>query len=193
MSCGGWTALVPFKPAGVRKTRLAAALSPEARDALAERMFFHVIGALERAAMVERIVLLAAERPDGWRHSWVADAGRGLNTELGAVRDAMAAARLLVIHADLPFVSEADIAVLTAQAAGGCAVAPDRHGAGTNALALQDFPDFTFGFGAGSLQAHVAAGRGRALVVVREGLGFDVDTAADYAQAVEAGVLSGVR
>ena len=63
MSGGGWTALVPFKPAGVRKTRLAAALSPEARDALAERMFFHVIGALERAAMVERIVLLAAERP----------------------------------------------------------------------------------------------------------------------------------
>ena len=190
MSGGGWTALVPFKPAGVRKTRLAAALSPEARDALAERMFFHVIGALERADL--RCAQHEFGEPEAWRHSWVADAGRGLNTELGAARDAMAAARLLVMHADLPFVSEADIAVLTAQAAGGCAVAPDRHGAGTNALALQDFPDFTFGFGAGSLQAHVAAGRGRALVVVREGLGFDVDTAADYAQAVEAGVLSGV-
>jgi 2-phospho-L-lactate guanylyltransferase len=180
-----WTAIIPFKPAGQRKRRLAGMLSPARRDQLAETMFLHVVGVLEASPLIDRIVLLAAAAGVDWPHGWIADTGGGLNAELSCARDRLGAARLIVIHADLPFVTPADIAALTAAAKSGCAIAPDRHQTGTNALALQDFPGFAFAFGDSSLARHRAAAGGRARIVTTRGLAHDIDTPADAAALTE--------
>ncbi len=62
------------------------------------------------------------------------------------------------------------------------AIAPDRAGAGTNALALRPTSAIPFRFGPGSHEAHRRAAEAAGLEVVtveRPGLAFDLDTPAD--------------
>jgi 2-phospho-L-lactate guanylyltransferase len=177
-----WTAIVPFKPAHLRKTRLAPVLSSGARIALTARLFHHVIEILHAAPMIAEIAVLGAEPIPGWNGPWIADAGRGLNLELQAARDSLAGARLLVIHADLPLVTPADIAQLLQAAGPAGAIAPDRHRDGTNALALHAQRDFSFAFGPASFQRHLDAMPGAA-IVSSAGLALDIDTPADLAFA----------
>ncbi len=181
-----WTAIVPFKPAHLRKTRLAPLLSPAARIALSARLFRHVIEILHAAPMIAEIAVLAAEPIPGWNGPWIADAGRGLNLELQAARDSLAAATLLVIHADLPLVTAADITHLLQAAGPAGAIAPDRHRDGTNALALHAQPDFSFAFGPASFKRHLNAMPGAAIVTAA-GLALDIDTPADLALAAAQG------
>lgn len=94
---------------------------------------------------------------------------------------------MLVIHGDLPFVSVEDIAVILAEAGGGCAIAPDRQGSGTNAIALSDPTGFGFAFGPDSFARHLTAAKGQARVVARPGLGFDIDTPDDLDAAIAIG------
>jgi len=171
----GWTALLPLKPPGLRKTRLAGLLSPAQRVALTEVLFARMVAALRGCPSVTQIILLAAS-PGNWTGGFIADAGRGLNAELQAARESLAGS-LLVLLPDLPFVTDQDIAALLNAAP---ALAPDRHGAGTNAVALQAGAAFQFAFGPGSLRAHAASG---AMMVYRDGLAFDLDTASDYYSA----------
>ncbi len=92
--------------------------------------------------------------------------------------------RLLVVHADLPLLTPADVdAVATARA--DVVVATDRHGTGTNLLAVPRVGDHAFRFGAGSRAAHEAeaARHGlRAAVVLRPGTAADLDTIDDVAE-----------
>jgi len=181
-----WTAIVPFKPAHLRKTRLAPALSPVARIALSARLFRHVIETLRAVPMIADIAVLAGEPIPGWDGPWIADTGRGLNLELQAARRSLAGARLLVIHADLPLVTPADIAQLLQAAGPAGAIAPDRHRDGTNALALPAQPDFSFAFGPASFQRHLEAMPGAAIIAAA-GLALDIDTPADLAVAAAQG------
>ena len=183
-----WSALVPLKPAAERKSRLAEVLSGDERAMLSQRLFDHVATVLAAVPDVAIVTLLADRRPSGWSGGWsggwIADTGRGLNAELQA---AAVARPLLVIHADLPLLSVADVEALLAAAEGsGCAIAPDRHGSGTNALALADARGFAFGFGAGSFARHRAQAADAA-VVERLGLGLDLDTPDDLDAAAAAG------
>jgi 2-phospho-L-lactate guanylyltransferase len=182
----GWTAIVPFKPPGARKTRLAEILSPQQREMLSERLFRHVLTTLRAVPMVSRVVVLSAGRP-GDEVAWLQDGGGGLNVELHAARRGLGATRVVIIHADLPFVGPADVTALLAAGEGGCAIAPDRHKAGTNALALNGLPDFGFAFGQGSFQKHLQASGHQARIVDRPGLGFDIDTPEDFNLAVSRG------
>jgi 2-phospho-L-lactate guanylyltransferase len=168
----GWTALLPLKPPQLRKTRLAGLLNPAQRVALTEILLARMVAALRGCPSVTGIILLAAS-PGDWTGGFIADAGRGLNAELQAARESLAGG-LLVLLPDLPFVTQQDIAALLNAAP---AFAPDRHGAGTNAVALPADAAFQFAFGPGSLRAHAASG---ALEIHREGLAFDLDTAADF-------------
>ncbi|WP_157219991.1 2-phospho-L-lactate guanylyltransferase [Flavisphingomonas formosensis] len=180
-----WTALLPFKPPAQRKTRLAGLLDPEQRIALSAVMFDGVVAALERSESIGAIHLIAADRPDGWTGGWHADRGRGLNAELEAVRDTIGGP-LLILHADLPLLGSEDVgALLVAAERAGRAIAPDRHGRGTNAVALYDDRPFLFQFGVASFPAHV--GQGRAARVDRIGLALDIDSPDDLAEAVAAG------
>jgi 2-phospho-L-lactate guanylyltransferase len=185
-----WTAIVPFKTAGQRKTRLAPALSPAERDRLAQALFDHVIGVLDACPSVGPISVLSETWPDarGGRDppGWLPDQARGLNGELQALD---IVGPRLVIHADLPLVAAEDVEALLAAAQGGGAIAPDRHGTGVNALALDAGVSIRFRFGPGSFARHRE--QIDLSVVYRDGLALDVDTPEDLAEAVRLGFRLG--
>jgi 2-phospho-L-lactate guanylyltransferase len=182
-----WTAVILLKGRGERKTRLAGRLNEEQRRALSHRMFDHVAGILLSHPDVSEVALLSDVRPHGWTRRFIPDEGRGLNAECEALARLLGPRPMLFIHADLPLLSAEDVAVLLAEAAGGCAIAPDRQASGTNAIALHDPVGFPFAFGPNSFARHLATTEGRAHVVKRLGLGLDIDTPDDLDAAIALG------
>jgi FO synthase len=192
MSC--W-ALVAVKARPTRKARLAGRLSPPQRDRLAETMLQEVLAALRASPSIDGIAVVSAEpgRVDP-QVLVLPDPGTGLNDALesaaGTLRD-RGATRLLVIHADLPLVSTEDIDRLVAESRGtGVALAPDRHGAGTNGLCIGLPTPFRFCFGEDSFARHCAEAsrHGMDIRVVRTaGLGTDVDGPDDLPVLAQAG------
>jgi 2-phospho-L-lactate guanylyltransferase len=174
-----WRAIIPLKQAGARKTRLAARLSAAERDRLCLEMFAHVARTLAACPAIGGVCVLSPVRPDGWSGAWLRDAGRGLNAELAGARERLGGARVLVIHADLPWLAREDVAAMVEAAeAAGAALAPDHHDQGTNAVGLRDETAFDFRFGPGSLGLHRVQRPGAA-IVRRDGLARDVDTPED--------------
>jgi 2-phospho-L-lactate guanylyltransferase len=159
----------------------------EERQTLSQELFEHVVSVLQQTPMLRDVALLSDMRPERWQGPFILDEGRGLNTELNALVELQRPARLLVIHADLPLVSVDDITALIMGNGAACTIAPDRHGTGTNALALVEPLGFDFAFGPDSFTRHCAAAKGKARVVTRLGLGMDIDTAADLDEAICAG------
>jgi 2-phospho-L-lactate guanylyltransferase len=181
-----FTAVLLYKGAGEHKTRLSGRLDAVARERLSARLFAHVAGVLFDSPGLADVALLSDVCPAGWRGRFLRDAGRGMNAELAAV-GAVLGGPMLVVHADLPFVEVGDIAAMIEA---GDAVAPDRHGSGTNALALVSPRGFGFAFGAGSFAKHRIAAPG-ARIVERVGLRFDIDTVEDLDAAVGLGFVVG--
>ena len=191
----GWTAIVPIKPCSMRKTRLAGALDVADRTALTQWMLCKVLDVLAATPGVARVQVLAVEPPPGWSGGWTIDRGRGLNLELDAAC-AAAAGPVMVVFPDLPGLCTGDVTALADAAKGrGIAIAPDRHGRGTNALALASMHgprgDFRMGFGPQSLARHSGRAGMRGTLVNRPGLALDIDTPADLAAASAAGWLHG--
>lgn len=182
-----WIAIVPVRSFSLGKTRLSCALAEEERARLVKHLFSHVTNILRSVPAIADVVVLSESQPSNWQGSWVADRARGLNFELQAAVADIAKSALLVVHADLPLLSKADVDAFLAAAQAGCAIAPDRHGTGTNALALKQAADFSFAFGPDSFSKHVAATKGRARVVRRTGLSLDIDTPDDLAAAIAEG------
>lgn len=153
-------ALIPIKDSDAAKSRLAAALAPAARAHLAEAMLAHVVAACTEARGITHICAIGTPRPDlGSTVTWLADPGGGLNAALQAALGEAARAgaeRVLIVAADLPKVTAQELDLLAAAPAGTVAIAPDRHGTGTNALSLP-LPaarGFVFAFGEDSYARH---------------------------------------
>ena len=190
--------IVPHRGLAAAKTRLAPVLDDGEREALARRLLDQVLGVAHRACG-DVVVISPSEALDplvtaaGAR--LVVQRGMGLNAGLEqARREAIAdgVATLLILHGDLPNLGTDDVAALldALPEDGGVAIAPDRGGSGTNALALRPPDAIAFRFGAGSFAAHRAEAEaaGVALVEVdRPGLAFDLDTPADLARWIELG------
>jgi 2-phospho-L-lactate guanylyltransferase len=182
-----WLAVIPLKGRGERKTRLAGRLDEVQRRRLSQALFEHVSKVLRASPAIAEVALLSDARPSDWEGGFFLDEGRGLNAELDLLAKAIGPRPLLVIHADLPLLSAEDIAVLLAEAEAGCAIACDREGRGTNAVALHDPSGFHFAFGPESFARHLAATKRRARVVRRLGLGLDIDTPDDLDAATALG------
>lgn len=186
---GGWTALVATKQGHAAKSRLSGLLDLPARTALARAMAAHVVAclhAVEAVAQV-RVISPAALVPSGT--IWMVDGGSGLNAELRGACAMLADRPILVVHADLPFLGPDDVAAFLAAADwAGAAIAPDRHGQGTNALALSPGCTPGFAFGPDSFARHLGQWPDAA-IVRRRGLGFDLDTPDDFFEADRSGVL----
>ncbi len=177
-----WTAVMPLKQGPDRKSRLASVLTLDQRIALSDRMAAHVLACLDAVPIIETRLLLSPHPALG--ATWVTDGGHGLNAELAALQQRP----LLVIHADLPFLSPDDIAALLAAAErDGAGIAPDRHGTGTNALALTRPGPFPFAFGPDSCAQHKRSMDGAMAIVDRDGLAFDLDMPDDLAEASRRG------
>lgn len=135
-----------------------------------------------------QIVLQPASRPG---LNAALDVGREIVASLvadpaseGACATAERPVRLLVAHADLPALTTDDVEALLTQDA-PVVVATDRTRSGTNLLVLDADAPFTFCFGVGSLEAHLAEAerRGvRAAVVQRTGTAVDLDTLDDWSE-----------
>jgi 2-phospho-L-lactate guanylyltransferase len=174
-----WTVIVPLKQEGSRKTRLRHVLTDAERARLGETWFAHVVDTLRRVEGAQ-VIVLSAGRPSGWEGEWRRDEGRGLNPELQAAWEGLGRAPVAILHADLPHLRLEDVeALLEAAERRGCAIAPDRHGTGTNGLAIADGRPFRFAFGPMSFERHTAEAGPKHEVVERPGLALDVDTPDD--------------
>ncbi|MGE3691510.1 MAG: 2-phospho-L-lactate guanylyltransferase [Novosphingobium sp.] len=181
--------VIPVKPPAGAKTRLAGALDAVQREDLVRAMLAHVAGQVRNSSRVNRVLILGPSRL-GLADDvpLLPDPGTGLNPALQSVLPQVEADRLIVLHADLPGLTTAEIDRLADTPQGTIAIGPDRHGTGTNALSLPlpRAKDFTFAFGPDSYARHVAeAGRlGIAIETIRSaGLERDVDEPEDLADA----------
>jgi 2-phospho-L-lactate guanylyltransferase len=186
-------AIIPVKPFGAGKSRLAALLGAEQRAALNRQLFGRVLDAVlgcfphDRVAVVTTDALLLAMMRGLGVHG-LDEAGGGLNAALGlACRYAAerGARAIAMLPSDLPTVTAADAAALPAALSGapGCVIAPDDQEEGTNALALAPPAADFFRFGPDSFQAHLAEARARGMalkILRRPGLAYDLDTPESY-------------
>ena len=170
--------VIPVKGFHAAKLRLAPALSPEARAVLARQMATRVV----RAAGALPVIVVCED--DAVRQ-WALEAGAsvhwtpGLGLD-GAVTAGVEAAteagaeRVVVAHADLPLATGLGHVV----GQHGVLLVPDRHGDGTNVLAIPAGSGFTFSYGPGSFLRHQAEASRLGLPVdIRADveLGWDVD------------------
>jgi 2-phospho-L-lactate guanylyltransferase len=203
-------ALVPLKDLVQAKTRLAGLLRPSERRALAQAMLEDVLQVLAGHPGIRRVTLLSDDPAapllarqwglDHWPQS--EPGGSGLNEELRRASERLltgAAGQhepLLVLHADLPLLSAADISAVLENHSegGGLVIGCDHRGTGTNLLAFGRRAMPRFCFGADSCARHLAAAAlagSPARVLHRAGIALDVDEPRDLAALL--GLLPGPR
>ena len=204
-------ALVPLKNLALAKSRMIPAVDPATRRALMLAMAEDVLAVLAEVRGIDRILLVSNEPEAGsLLHAvqkgalevfYSADR-EGLNRELELAAEyaaAHGAARVLIIHADLPWLDAAAIErFLDSSPVDAASAAQDKLGTGTNAL-LAPLPlRVPLVFGVESLpKFHAGAGSaGVALHVVKDPpLEQDVDRPEDFARLLteyEAGRLPGL-
>ena len=185
-------AIIPVKASPDSKSRLAGVLDAGQRATLVEAMLDRVIEAARAARNVSRVCLLGTPRNTPTTDIGVlAEPGGGLNAAVAsAFMDAPAqgAARVIFIHGDLPLVTARDLELLAAAPAGEIAIAPDRHGTGTNAISLPlpEAKGFSFAFGPDSFARHNAEAERLGLKIAEihsQGLARDVDEPEDLPDA----------
>ncbi len=189
-------AILPVKKFEDAKQRLAETLPGGTRAALVQAMFSDVLVALRHAERIDAIAVvtvdpMAQARVRAERVLLLEDtrqAGQSVATEIG-VRHALDERfdRVLLVPGDAPLLDPIEVdALLDAAEADGLSavIVPDRHGTGTNALAIAPPDALAPSFGPGSLERHIEAAEQSALayrVEEVESLLYDVDTADDLA------------
>ena len=184
--------MLPMKSLLDGKSRLAPALNLDQRRVLLERMFKHTLDTAAKYPGLDRTMVVSGCAETRSRAEALGvqvleeESGSGLNGGLRQARHALrlrGASHMLIVHCDLPLLDASDLRHLAqAASAGSIAIAPDRMRQGTNGLCLEASLDFAFYFGPGSYARHLQEVKQRglqAVVVEREGLGFDVDLPED--------------
>jgi 2-phospho-L-lactate guanylyltransferase len=187
-------AIIPVGPLEAAKSRLGGALDAEERQDLAERFLARTVAAALAADRLGDILVVSPDREVLRRASdlgarTLRQRSDGLNAGLAEAREDVVAGgadAILVLPIDLPFVTaEAIAAVLApidvADAGPRVVLVTDRHGSGTNVLALRPPGIIDFCFGPDSRSAHrdAAAASGVACTEIGGLLAFDLDTPAD--------------
>jgi 2-phospho-L-lactate guanylyltransferase len=174
--------LIPVKAFADAKVRLAGALGPTERAALARSMAAQVVTAarhLPVAVVCDDRDVAEWARARGVLVVW--EPGRGLNGAVEAGIDQLArlgVEQVIVAHADLPLATDLTWVANFA----GVTLVPDRANDGTNVACVPTDAGFHFAYGPGSFARHSAEARRLRLPlrVVREpSLGWDVDVPAD--------------
>jgi len=186
-------AIIPVGTLEAAKSRLGGALDAEERQDLAERFLARTLGAALSTPGLGDVLVVSPDRAVLQR---AADLGArtlrqrsgGLNLGLGEAREDVVAGGaqvVIVLPIDLPFITaEAIGAVLDPIEQGRdplVVLVTDRHGTGTNVLALRPPHVIDFRFGPDSRPAHrdAAEAAGAAYTEVDGPLDFDLDTPAD--------------
>ena len=197
----GTCALIAIKQRARCKTRLSETLTPAARLELVRSMLAAVLTAAGAARTIGQIVVVSPERDTVPADvPVIVDTGEDLNRALTEARQVLlevGCREVVILPADLPTISAADIDGLThAGRFGGFAIAPDTAGSGTNALCLVSAQAFRFQFGLDSQRLHLREAERMGLspqVVCFPGLQFDVDSPADLRRLDEQPWLARLR
>jgi len=188
-------ALVPLKDLVEAKSRLAGLLRPSERRALTQAMAEDVLAVLQAHPRVTHTTIVSddpgadmlAQKYGARCWSEKSLGCRGLNPVIRCASEKLMAgldAPLLVLHADLPLLAQADIdAALDAwHETGGLVIGCDREGTGTNLLVFDaaSLPVFSFGLDSCARHRDHARGAGiTARLLHRAGIELDVDEAVD--------------
>jgi 2-phospho-L-lactate guanylyltransferase len=186
------TAVLPVKRFHAAKQRLAAGIDDERRSALIAAMLEDVLEAIAGARSVERTIVVTSEAPAtelavATGAEVLPDPGEGGHS--GAALAGVARAQALgarcvaLLPGDCPLLDPRELErLLTGLPERYVAIVPDRHGTGTNALALAPPDAIRPAFGEGSCARHVAAAREAGVPFAIEelpSLALDLDTPAD--------------
>jgi 2-phospho-L-lactate/phosphoenolpyruvate guanylyltransferase len=186
------TAILPVKRFAAAKQRLAPGIGSTHRAELAAAMLEDALEAIGAARSIERTIVVSSEPraielaaargadllpdPDEGGHSGAALAGIARARQLGAER-------VVLLPIDCPLLAPRELErLLTGMPDRYVAIVPDRHGTGTNALALAPPDAIEPSFGEGSRARHVAAAREVGIPFAVEelpSLALDLDTPAD--------------
>ena len=186
-------AIIPVKPLGRAKSRLAAVLSPEQREQLAESLFRRVVTVVKTVPQVGGTLVIS-------RDTRVLSIARdlGVNTvqESGApeLNNALMRATqvvrgwrgqaVLILPADLPLIAADDVVnvISLGMEDNSVVIATDQHEDGTNAMLIRPPGLIPYAYGVGSFQRHVDMARevGANVTVFRsDRLALDIDVPAD--------------
>lgn len=186
------TAVLPVKRFSAAKQRLAAGIDDERREALVAAMLEDTLEAIAEARSIERVIVVSGDPrvqeivatsaaevlPDPNDEGHVVAALAGI-----ARAEAEGAECVVLLPGDCPLLDPKELdSLLTGLPARFVAVVPDRHGTGTNALALAPPGAIRPAFGEGSCARHVAAAREAGVPYAVEelpSLALDLDTPAD--------------
>jgi 2-phospho-L-lactate/phosphoenolpyruvate guanylyltransferase len=179
-------AILPVKSFGRAKQRLTGGF-PD-RPNLAAAMVADVLDALDAVPELDGVIVVTAQAVsantdvlivhDPVEAGQSAAAARGIEAALER-----GAERVLLVPGDCPALDPHEVSALLA-VRGDVVIVPDRHGTGTNALALTPPGVMAPAFGEGSFARHraLAAAAGASFVVAGAGsLELDVDTPDDLA------------
>lgn len=187
--------LVPVNRLDRAKGRLAALLSPEERTTLALITLETVLHAAGPAAVVLTADRRVAEASNGKARVIAESADiEGLNPQLEAavaqlVADGSGRDALLILHADLPLVTNEALEYLLSMARPHSIAAVESRDGGTNAMLLQPPGEFPLAYGPSSFARHTAAARQAGMhVSVNENreLRLDLDTPDDIVELLRA-------
>jgi 2-phospho-L-lactate/phosphoenolpyruvate guanylyltransferase len=178
--------IIPVKPFAQAKQRLSPALNAIQRAQLAERMFRHVLrvsaavfnaGNLLVVSRSSDVLAIAqAHGAPGLLEEGPCELNSALSHAARVVR-ANGNSGVLVLASDLPLLEEHDLMEMTRTE---CAIAPDRHRRGTNALLWPS--TLPFAFGENSFARHLASTRAAGFdpqIVSSPGLAHDIDVPED--------------
>jgi 2-phospho-L-lactate guanylyltransferase len=186
------TAIVPVKRFHEAKQRLAPGVDDERRAALAAAMLEDVLEAIARTRAIERTIVVSGDPvaqeiataasavivPDPADEGHVEAALAGI-----ARAEADGAGCVVLLPGDCPLLEPRELErLLTGFPEAYVAIVPDRHGEGTNALALSPPSAIRPAFGEGSRARHVDAAREAEIPFAVEelaSLALDLDTPAD--------------
>ncbi len=187
-------AIVPVKPFGLAKSRLAPVLEPPQRVALSRAVLAQTLGVLQNTPAVTRTLVVSRDPAvlslaRMYEANTVSESGQPeLNAALRRaieVARSFGASGVLVLPADLPLLSAEDVAALIAPANEDVAacLAPDRHHQGTNGVFVRPPQILEVSFGAGSFERHLKQLTWNGItphIVERPGLQLDLDTPEDW-------------
>jgi 2-phospho-L-lactate/phosphoenolpyruvate guanylyltransferase len=163
-------AILPVKKLAETKSRLSGILSPEERAQLTQTLLVRTLGLLQMVTAVNQTIVVSRDpivaKMAAAAYGQVATepAGSGLNgavtigAALAAENDAT---HLLVLPADLPFLSQDELELLidrvkTAVSPNTLFICSDQKQQGTNALVLPAGRGFRFYYGRNSYHHHQA-------------------------------------
>jgi 2-phospho-L-lactate guanylyltransferase len=182
-------AIVPVKPLGRGKSRLASVLSQQERADLNRHLLAHTVDTLRELPEIEQVLVVSR---DPAALALARDHGARTVQENGAPHLNVALARatilaknyitrgILIVPADLPLITPEDVRAMLDRAKYPpvVVVAPDRHHQGTNALLVCPVGLIEYEFGPGSFQRHCALARhagARLEICELPSLALDVD------------------